>query len=126
MSIRITREQERTSPTSPALTSFPPLSVANGRSVAPRRFALRFASLPPSNNHRRRQISEAEAAERENIASELSAAREDLVALTAAEVDARMERDKRGTSSKTIVADAQVAEGRRLRRICTTREVPVV
>ncbi|CAM9407626.1 unnamed protein product [Scytosiphon promiscuus] len=67
------------------------------------------------------KISEAEAAEREHIAAELSAAREDLVALTAADVEARMDGDARGKSPKAVVADAQLAEGRRLRRICSTK-----
>lgn len=66
------------------------------------------------------QISEAEIAERGKIAAELSATRDDKMRLCAADVEARIERDKKGSSLESAIADVHLADSRRLHRICTT------
>lgn len=67
------------------------------------------------------QISEAEVAERGQVAVELSATRDDQMRLCAADVEARIERDNKGSTLETTIAGVHLADSRRLHRICTTR-----
>eukprot|EP00752_Nemacystus_decipiens_P016507 g14756.t1 len=66
------------------------------------------------------KISEAEVIERGQVAAELAAARDDQMRLCAADVAARIERDKKGSSLETTMAGVNLADSRRLHRICTT------
>lgn len=75
------------------------------------------------------QISEAEVSERRQVAADLAAARDDQMRLCAADVAARIERDKKSSSLGNTIAAVHVADSRRLHRICTTgfneRNVPL-
>lgn len=67
------------------------------------------------------QISEAEVTERRQIAAELAAARDDQMRLCAADVAARIKRESKGSSLETTIAGVNLADSRRLHRICTSR-----
>ncbi|CAN0457542.1 unnamed protein product, partial [Ectocarpus sp. 12 AP-2014] len=67
------------------------------------------------------KISEAEIAERGQVATELSATRDDQMRLCAADAQARIERDKRRGSVQSTIANARLAETHRLNRICNSR-----
>jgi len=84
----------------------------------PRSRLNRFCNLCSFPVH---QISEAEIAERGKVAAELAATRDDQMRLCAAEVEARIERDKKNGLLETIVGSAHMADGRRLHRICPAR-----
>eukprot|EP00903_Cladosiphon_okamuranus_P007871 g7608.t1 len=59
------------------------------------------------------KISQAEVTEREQIAAELAAVRDDQMRLCAADVAARIERDKQSSSLETTIAGVRMADSRR-------------